>query len=248
MRASFEDFFESPTHRKLETLLYSQGGEYDNLDYKAEWPEYPKVARHILAIGNCGGGVLVLGVSQRADGSLATIGLERIQDKAEISKGLSKYLPKPLEWYVHDFAFEEGPLIGKKFQVIMVEYRPEILPLVSEAEGKGIRQAAIYARRGTSSEEADYHELQKIVNARIDTSYSSSKIMTIEEHLDELRALYGRMSPYRSKMAIIAEQLLSLTEREPNPDYPQESYDQYMSKLIERKKSVIDAVVGEGPV
>jgi hypothetical protein len=242
-RAAFEDFFASPAHQKFAELLRSYGGEYDNLDYKAEWPGYPKLARHMLAIGNWGGGVLVMGMEQLHDGSLKARGLQNIRDKALIYKGVSKYLPRLFEWEVHDFSFEDGALAGNKFQVILIEYRPQILPLVSEGDGDGIRKGAIYVRRGTSSEEAEYHELQKILNARIETSHSSTRVITLEEHLDELRALYRRIPAHRGLDVLMAERL-QLVAGERNPDYPQEDYEQYIAKLIERKNRVIDSVIG----
>jgi len=245
LRAAFEDFFVSPSSEKLVEVLRSPGGEYNNLDYKADWPTYPKVARGILAIGNCGGGAVVIGVKQLSDGSLESLGLQNINDKADIHKGVSKLIPRAFEreWEVYDFAYKEGILAGKSFQVILVEYRPQLLPLVLEADGEGVRKAAIYVRRGTSSEEADYHELQNIINARLDTGHSSTEIMVLARHLDELGELYGRIPIHRNIGYALAEQLQWMG-MENNPAYPRESYEQYVAKLIEKKKQVIDALIG----
>lgn len=233
---AFEEFFASPTHHKLEELLRSHGGEFDCLDFKADWPHFSKVARHILAIGNSGGGVLVVGVEELPKGGLKAQGLEHIEDKADVHKRVSKYLPKQMKWNMYDFFYAEGDLSGKKFQVVVVEYQPHVLPLVSEASGEGIRKAAVYVRRGTSSEEADYHELQQIVNARIETGHSSAKVMTLQEHLDELQALYQQIPIYTNPFARVP---LPTS----NPDYPKESYDQFIAKLIERKKQIIEVLI-----
>jgi predicted HTH transcriptional regulator len=242
LMAAFEDFFASPTRQKFDELLHSHVGEYDNLDFKGEWPDYSSIARHILAMGNCGGGALVIGVSQSDDGSLKAEGLQSIKDKADIHKGVSKYLPKLTDklWEVINFPFEDG----RKFQVVLVEYLPHILPLVSEADGAKINIAKVYVRRGTCSVEANYHELQKVLNARIETGHSSTNLLALQGHLDELRMLYKRIPAYTSFVELIGERW-EQAGSERNPDYPQESYEQYIAKLIERKKRIIDALIGE---
>jgi len=64
------------------------------------------------------------------------------------------------------------------------------VPYVSAADGEGIRSGAIYVRRGTSTEEANYEELQRVINKRIETRYSSRGELDLQSHLEQLKVLY----------------------------------------------------------
>jgi hypothetical protein len=61
LHEGFARFFEEPRRENLRELLRDTAGEYSHLDFKREWPETWKLARHILAIANSGGGSLVSG-------------------------------------------------------------------------------------------------------------------------------------------------------------------------------------------
>lgn len=195
LHEEFTQFFEKPTREGLRNLLKSNYGERDHLDFKAEWPAFPKLARHILAMANSGGGCMVIGVGEKPDGAMEAVGLAKLTDKADISKSLSSLLPSRLKYGVLDFTFEasEYPaLIGKRFQVVIVEDDPDSIPFVSQGDGgDGIRKNAIYARKGTASEEADDSQLQQIINRRLATGHSTASEMAICRHLDELAALYS---------------------------------------------------------
>jgi hypothetical protein len=65
--------------------------------------------------------------------------------------------------------------------------------------------------------------------------------MLLEEHLDELRSLYKRIPPYRNMLSLLAERL----QGEKNPNHPQEGYEEYIAKLIEHKKRVIDTLMAQ---
>lgn len=127
----FTRFFEQPTRESLASLIMSNFGETDFLDFKSGWPEYSDFARHVLAFANSGGGVVVLGVRQEDDGSLESVGIDGVRDKADISKALDRFLPPPLEYVVLDFSYrssEYGELVGKSFQVIVVESDDRRIP------------------------------------------------------------------------------------------------------------------------
>jgi hypothetical protein len=199
-------------------------------------------------MANSHGGCLVVGVAQRDDNSLHPVGLSTLTDKANIHKGVQKFIPAQLIYEVLDFSYTESeyPTIkGKKFQVMLVENTPQYIPFVTIADGDSIRNAAIYVRRGTSTEEATYHELQEMFNHRLETSYSSHQELALEEHFAILRTLYGQIKPYLVRSAVSTvltdyfDSLLQI-DYESNPDFPKETYEQFVAKLIEKKKKQIE--------
>jgi hypothetical protein len=233
-------------------VLQKNFGELDGLDFKEEWPSLPKMARHVLAMANCGGGCVVMGVSQEADKSLTARGLSSVIDKADIQRGMQKFLPNFLEYHVLDFAYDTsaGSLAGRRFQVLLVTDDPHYLPFVCEAGSDSTRRCAIYIRRGTSSEEATNEELQKVLNRRIETGYSSSHELTLDEHLADLKVLYAQIRPSithsRSEdilRAIVAATAIVGTTEQPNPAYPKEGYEPFVARMIRAKKAVIANVL-----
>ena len=189
---SFARFFTEPTREALRELLRRNIGETDYLDFKADWPSVPKLARHVLALANSGGGALVVGVSQQADGSLLPSGLQALKDKAQLMPPLGAYLPKTLEYQILDFSFsaaEYQALVGKSFQVLLVEDEPKHLPYLALKEAEGLRTSAVYVRTGTTSSEAGHLELQAVLNRRIESGHSSQPTMELEKHLAQLRIL-----------------------------------------------------------
>jgi predicted HTH transcriptional regulator len=111
-------------------------GEANELDFKREWPETSKLARHVLGLANFGGGCMVIGVEQVKESALNPVGLSARTDKTEVLSGLNKYLPDTLGQQVAilDFPYEESEypkLKGKSFQVLFVEDDPVHLPFVA---------------------------------------------------------------------------------------------------------------------
>lgn len=251
----FARFFEQPTREGLRDLLKKNVGEFPYCDFKEEWPIHSKTARHILGIANSGGGCMVLGVRQKDDNSLEPTGLKILTDKADVVNGIQKFLPNllfsTLSDNILDFPFEESeyPAIkGKKFQVVFVEDDPKHLPFVATADGKGIRKPAIYIRRGSATEEANHDELQRIINRRLETGYSSQREIDLSPHLEQLQVLYGHINKYHYSGGIthgIAAMLTPIFKGEPvlNPAYPQEEYDDFVARMVDKKKQLIEIVL-----
>lgn len=240
----FARFFEQPTREALRNLLQRHFGELNELDFKEVWPAHAKLARHLLGIANSHGGCLIIGVAQQDDNSLHPVGLATLADKADIHKGVKRFIPEQLIYEVLDFPFAESeyPTIkGKKFQVVIVEDTPKYIPFVAMADGEGICNAAIYTRRGTSTEEATYHELQEMFNRRLETEYSSHQELALEEHLATLKSLYEQIDPYRQReWRAGAMAVFYLLEYEQNPTYPKESFDEFIVRMIALKKNQIE--------
>ncbi len=251
----FARFFEAPSREALRDLLKHSVGETDHIDFKAELPEKAKLAKHFLAFANSGGGALIVGVT---DGELMEpVGISQLTDKADIQKMVSPYLPDSLQYEVFDFSFTESeyPTIkGKTFQAILIESNDKDLPYVCKRNGDSIRENVLYVRKGTNSTEANHDDFQKVINKRLDTGYSSTRTLSLEEHLEQLKLLYKEI-PRTIKIpkegafdqlhafARIAGDMQNLFgklyETKPNPEFPSEDYDTFVLRLIDMKKARI---------
>ncbi len=239
---TFARFFTAPTREALRDLLRRNIGETDYLDFKADWPALPKLARHILALANSGGGALVVGVSQHADGSLVPSGLPSIRDKAQLIPPLSSYLPKALQYEIIDFAFgaaEYEALVGKSFQVLLVEERPKLLPFLALREGEGVRTSVVYVRDGTTSTEAGHLQLQAVLNRRIESGYSSQSSLDLDKHLAQLRVL----DEHRDANNSWVKQLIR-DEQGRFDDTESDDYKEFIEDAYQAKKQILWRLLG----
>ncbi len=256
MHEGFARFFERPSRESLRDLLQYSVGETDRIDFKESLPEKTKLAKHLLAFANSGGGVIILGVKDGVGAEVA-IGLPEIKDKADIKKQVMSYLPSSLLFDIIDFSFSDSEyptLKGKTFQVIIVESKNNDLPYICEKEGDDIKANVIYVRKGTNTTEATHDDVQRIVNQRIDSKYSSTNILRLEEHLGQLKVLYGEIPthikkgkdniPLFSGLKSLVQQIdRAFYEYESNPNYPKESYQEFIARSIEMKKAKIRGVL-----
>lgn len=258
IKERFSRFFEEPTRDKLREILQGNTGEYNNLDFKKEWPESSKISRHILALANTCGGAIIIGVEETDDGCLHSCGVESIEDKSTIDVKLRKYVPDEIDYLIMDFSYTTSDykdLEGKSFQVLIVDYDETIIPLISRHEGASIKKDTIYIRKGTNSIPADYHSLQKILNNRIATYTDTSSSIKIEEHLNQLKTLYNQidkyhirynaeggsfMSSFNKSLSQMLNGLYGEKEKVKNPNYPEEDYEEFISILIKKKKIRIE--------
>lgn len=253
-KEEFAQFFENPTREGLRDLLRDNLGEFPNVDFKEKLPLFPKIARHLLGQANIGGGCLIIGVSEKDDKTLKSIGVDTLEDKKVIIDKIKKYLPAALleDIEIGDFTYQDSEykdLVGKKFQVIYVTGNPNHLPFISQAQGEGIRENAIYIRRGTSTEEANHDELQKIINLRLETGYSSKDEIDIRTHIEQLKILYGQVSQFQTRLKgvykLLANPVLGMGMHEEilNPSYPQENFDEFVVRIIKKKKKRIEIIL-----
>ncbi|MBN6102108.1 hypothetical protein JR064_08015 [Xanthomonas sp. CFBP 8703] len=256
---SFSRFFESPSRESLRSFLKEHVGELRNCDFKEQWPEHAAVAKHLLGIANVGGGCLIFGVKESTTG-LEPVGITELKDKADVVSGIRLYLPEPLltSLEIADFSYaaaEYPALIGKRFQVLFVQSDQESLPYVAQRAGTGIRSGAIYIRREGATEEANYEEVQRLLQSRVSSSARSAKTSTLKEHLEEVKLLYGEIPrniqigappiakvDWAKDLAKIASMFVG--EREPNPDYPKEDYQTFILRALEGKKKLIERLLG----
>jgi len=252
LHEEFSKFFEQPSRPNLRKLLQANLGEFDHIDFKRQWPERPKLARDILGFANSAGGVLVVGVEETSDKSLMPEGISEFEDKTDICSAVRKFLPDDIRFEVLDFAFTESEydrIKNRKFQVLIVDDRPEYLPFVAIKDGDKIQSGVVYVRHGVSTTSATHHQLQQILNRRIQTGHSTERELTLKEHLDELQVLYASI-PQRSADPIfgtmLASKVMSIAMSAPNPHYPKEGFEAFVARMIEAKKSVIEDFLQNG--
>lgn len=236
----FSQFFQNPHRGKLKELLVQNIGETDYLDFKKEWPELSKLSKTVLALGNSGGGAIVLGVEELTDGTLNNLGLVSFKDKADVAKGFKKIIPDNLKYEVLDFDyndFDNDSLKDKKFQTIVIDSESKFVPFLSTNDGKGIRANAVYVRSGTESVEANQFQLEEILNARIESGYSSSRTTSLAEHLEQLRELME--TSHRDGMnTMLAWKLLDSMNVHSMSDHYK-----FIEDMILKKKKIIEEIV-----
>lgn len=244
---AFAQFFETPSREGLRRLLQEHHGETANLDFKESWPGYNEVARHVLGLGNSGGGCLLVGVAENEQKELVANGLTSVPDKNDIYKGIQKYLPESLlgnlEVLEFSYADSEYPTLkGKRFQVLIVT--PDLLqtPFLAKRGTTGIKDNTVYVRRGAATEEANYEELQRIVDARLNSERAEASHVPLKEHLVQLKVL---MNEAPNPATVLKPKGLGLLRigawlRDA------EDYDAFITRMIKMKKLRIERIVQTG--
>jgi len=108
---------------------------------------------------------------------------------------------------------------------------------ISKGVAKYLPDNIVYVRCGTSTTEAKQNDLQKIINERIETGYSSTHVMALSEHLQQLKELY-KAKESKSPFSNMAK-IMAIFE-----DNKFEDYHSFISNLINRKKEKIEAELG----
>ena len=250
LKEAFAVFFENPSRESLRKLLIDHTGEHDDLDFKSELINPSVLAKHIIAMANKAGGVIVFGVKETENGKFESVGIG-LNDKTHFLRDINTYVPDKLSYDVIDFNFNEigyTEIKGKSFRVVIIEYSPEYIPFLSKKDGEGIKKNLIYIRKNASSETAEYNDLQDIFNRRLETSFSSAREISLTEHFKELKEIYSLINKgwwhenfgfygpppddYDSSMEFVA-----------NPKYPKEDYDDFVVRMLNLKKSVIESII-----
>lgn len=109
-KEEFAQFFESPTREGLRDLLKGNLGGFPNVDFKESLPSFTKIARHLLGQANLGGGCLIIGVSEKDDKTLESVGVDKLEDKKVILDKIKKYLPVALleDIEIGDFTYQDS--------------------------------------------------------------------------------------------------------------------------------------------
>lgn len=230
----FARFLEVPNRENFRELLRGHLGEFDSLDFKENWPEQSKLAKHILAFANSGTGCLVIGVSEREDGTYDTKGLSALEDKTKLKDSVQRFLPETVVYDIFDFEYDAAEyqhINGKKFQLLWVEHNDESIPMLSLADGSSIEGNRIYVRHNGSSREASHEQVQALINKRIRRSMQTPKNRKLNEHLSDLQALYMKKPKHFPLLELF------------DPTNPMQRFDKFLDRMIDLKKSKIEELL-----
>lgn len=256
---------QEPTLDNLREFLKNQTGEHNAIDFKRTWIEKGKLAKLILSLANYGGGIVIFGVEEKEDHTFDCTGLNEIKEKEHIAAGIKDYISSNLKYDIYNFQYQSSEyeaLTGKSFQMLVVEDTPEFLPFISRKEGDGIKASVIYIRRGVSDEQVTEEELTRLLDRRMKFLHPvTGRPLDLETHLQQLNVLYKNISPTIrvlqesksdsvlpdapfEKIIYMFDQLMGRNYKEErNPLYPDESYEEFISKLIGIKKDKIRRVL-----
>ena len=262
----YDEFIKEPTRDNFLRFINSNCGEMDELDFKSTWIDGPTLAKIMLAMGNSMGGIILIGVKEdNNSNTIELCGIDKLKDKADINNSISKYIPSELAYTVYDFVYDDSTVYpnatGKKFQMVHIFRSPRNVPFISMGTSGGkIESGVIYIRRGTKCEKITSKELEQLLELRLSSiADETESTLSLQQHLEQLKILYNEL-PKKVRRLVrkgdpspLATALLQFQNALPqynndeyeeidNPEYPNESYEQFITKLIEKKKVRIERI------
>lgn len=250
------DLLREPTLDRFREFIKNHTGEHNSIDFKKQWIEGNQLAKEMLAIANSGGGVIIFGVTEQEEGAIDVCGLQELRDPAVVSNEIKNFISTDLKYELYPFSFttsEYRDLEGRHYQMMVIEDRPEFIPFMAKKESGGLKPNVIYVRRGTSCEIANQDEIREIINRRINYVHPlTGEPLDLEAHLKQLKILYQNIPKEKVHVSGgIGEVIKTITSSffgvqrttEPNPLYPDEEYDEFISRLITAKKNKIERVL-----
>ena len=106
---------QEPTLDKFREFIKNHTGEHNSIDFKKQWIEGNQLAKEMLAIANCGGGVIIFGVTETENGSIDVSGLQELKDPADVSNEVKNFLSSDLKYELYPFSFTNNYFILKPF-------------------------------------------------------------------------------------------------------------------------------------
>lgn len=246
----------NPSREAFIDAVFNGVGEQDNLDFKESWTDYQKIAEIVLGMANIGGGTIVVGVKEINDGTLEAVGVTTLEDKEKLHSKIYNLLPDTVKFDIYNFDFTDesyDKIKGKMFQILVVNSNNIDLPYVLRKNTNDAEEGCIFYRRGTKTVKANTQEIREMIHKRLDAEELEKSNLELEEHLKQLRTLYDYMKPLGNSSLYINQFLKNvsfgnLAKLYDNRShyYPEENYDQFIAKMIEKKKIKIEKVLDLG--
>lgn len=255
LKEEFQNFFENPGMESLPVMLEYSTGEQSYLEFKEQWPTKGNLAKDILAFCNTQGGLIVIGIAENSDGTHSPSGMTGdFKDDADLKSELDAFLPEAAMNLIdlRNFDYSDwqssSTISGKKFQIVFVEYDPGQTPVMSQSEKQGVSRNAIYIRRGASTREARFDDIQSLLEKRIEVGLRDTAITDLSQELEQLKTLYAQIPSHIRQGGLVefggifSESMMRSYwgSKAPNPEYPAESFTKFVNSLIDAKKRAIE--------
>jgi len=253
-------FLQEPTRESFIDIVFSGVGEQNSIDFKKIWIEPQKLSEIILGMANTGGGVVILGVEEKKDGTIEATGLDEIIDKEKQHSKISKYLPDTVNFDILDFDFSNeaySQIENKLYQVIVIHSDDNDLPYMWNKGSDENQAGCVFIRKGTKTVKANSFELSELIDKKIRSMYTEGSKLALEEHLEQLKILYEYVGAKENVIhknildvgKVLSERLqlfsesLGEVERTKNPCYPEEDFEEFVANMIKMKKIKIEKVL-----
>lgn len=190
----FPELLKNPTSENFKKMIRDNTGESNYLEFKEDYPIDYKLAKTILGMANSGGGIIIIGITDKKE----LKGLKKLKDKTDIGNKLSNYLPKNLIYDVHDIKYDEKEiddnLKEKQFQLIVINDTPDRIPFLSLKEEKNnkktvLNKTIIYCRKNTNTEPSNQEDIKEIMERRVNSKVQIG-VNEFKEDLEQLKLLY----------------------------------------------------------
>lgn len=134
---------------------------------------------------------------------------------------------------------------------MIVEDEPKNLPYICCKDGSQIKDGDIYIRSGTESRKATNYQVEKIIERKlIACKVPKSKNMSLKQHLEQLDILYNELtytvyennslSSLTKALSTLVDRFSGTTSIKKKENYPKESYDDFILKMLNKKKKRIE--------
>jgi len=173
-------------------------------------------------------------VTERENKTFEITGLPSLEDKTSLKDSVKKFLPETVAYEIHDFEYADSEyqqIKGKKFQVLLVVSNPDVLPVLSLAEGTSVKRNRIYVRHNSSSREAEHSEVQELIRKRLERSRQTPRSRELQEQLSQLEALYERKPP-----EIMSNFFQALSA-------PKAEFYRFVDRMITKKQEIIEKLL-----
>lgn len=245
-------FLQNPTRENFIKIVFKGSGELSNLDYKENWVKEQKIAEIIIGMANIGGGAIIIGVKENDDKTFEAVGLEKLEDQANIHSKIDNFLPNEVKYDVFNYDFRDesyNKIKGKLFQLLIINSDDKELPYVWKKNTDIAEEGCIFYRRGTKTVKANMQEIKEMTDKRIKAILLEESKLQLEEHLNQLKILYKNIR-FQNNSILFSSMFKNIQNfgnsarvNGENLLYPDESYEEFVTDMILKKKKKIERIL-----